>query len=68
MLNEKNKTAVFRSAAIGISSIAVQIERFVKLCDKLPFESPEFTLVANALKSLRDAKDDLEIAMNRTKQ
>lgn len=68
MLSEKNKAAVFRSAAIGIGSIDIQIERLVKLCDRLPLESPEFTLAANALKSLRDARGDLEIAMNRTKQ
>lgn len=62
------RTAVFKAATKGVDEIAKQIEGFVKLADRLPIDSPDFTLATNALQSLREAKLDLEIIRNRNKQ
>lgn len=67
MLSERNKAAVHKAAAKGVDDIDRLIERFVKLTHRLPVDSPEFTLVSNAIAALRDARSNIEIVRNRTK-
>lgn len=67
-MREKEMIAAFKVATKGIDNISKVMSSLVKLEDKLPFDSPELTLVTNALQSLREAKSDLEIIRNRNKQ